>query len=440
MKRNKILFCLLILFLFNSSSHPKVFKVINTKKKYSVLKTLLLCHGSDDSLLKLAKIVSYDLNFTDQFEVEVKKTSKKSKIPNEKTLFSQGISLFAQFKVLQKKIGITIKDTRSKLVLFNKTIKYDEKKPVLLAHKLSAEILKALTGDPGVTLSSIAYCKKLSSHHKIICLSDYSCKKSYSVVRKKAISVAPSWHTKAPILFYSQFTNSNNRLMSVDLNTGKHRIICSYPGLNMQPSFTKDGSRAVVCFSGGRGNSELYFYDPRLCKKVGQKVFKQLTKNRGHNVSPCVLPNKNVVFCSDYETKMPQIYYLDIKKRRSRRLTGGKGYCAAPSFCEKTNMLVYVRPLGGTFQLFTLSLDDLSNVSEQQITFCEGNKHEPSWSQCGRYVIFSLDRPDKRGKRVPQVAVLNHKSGKIRILTHDNSHKSFPRWTSQGIWAKIVSS
>lgn len=418
----------------------KTFEIKGREGKYSTLKNQLLCSSENKLLLRIAKIIRDDLEFTDQFDVDLKKTTQKLEEIKSKQLFKQGTSLITFFELVEKKrkqgpkqeklitrrcTRAIVKDTSSDRVVFDKTIMMNEKKLLTQAHALSGDILEALTGDRGVCSSSLAYCKMLSSHHKVVCLSDYACKRESVVVPTKTVNVAPSWHTKVPVLFYSQLTKSNNRLMSVDLRTGKHNIICSYAGLNMQPAFSDDGKTAVICLSGGKGNSELYLYDPRLCKKAGKRVFKPLTKNGAHNVSPCMLAGGDVIFCSDYETGLPQVYHLERATGKTKRLTGGEGYCAAPAYCTKTNMLVYTRPVKGVFQLFTLSLNDLEAVDERQITSCQGNKHEPSWSECGRYIAFSLDQ---------QIAALNYKSGKIRVLTSGVEPKSFPRWTGQELW------
>ncbi|MCK4517947.1 PD40 domain-containing protein [Candidatus Babeliales bacterium] len=408
-----------------------------TAEKYSKLKSLFLCQG-DESLLQLCKIICDDLDFTDQFEVELKKSTQKVnnlqiKKAHVRKLFKKGTSLlFILEQAKNSETKLVAKDTSSNATVFEKQFSFNNSKLVSQAHELSAELLTALTGDRGVCLTSIAYCKMLAPRHKIICVADYACKQERVVVGTRAVNVAPSWHTKAPVLFYSQITNTKHRLMSLDLRTKKNSVVCSYQGLNMQPSFSRDGSKAVICLSGGQGNSELYWYDQNVCKSIGHRVFKQLTKNGSHNVSPCLLDDDNLIFCSDFGTGLPQIYHMNKKDREIRRLTGGKGYCAAPSFCQKTKMIVYTRPVtDSTFQLFTMSLDNLESSDERQITFGEGNKHEPSWSPCGRYIVFSCDKVDANKKRIPQVAALNYKSGKMRILTSSLEPKSFPRWWGQ---------
>jgi len=268
----------------------------------------------------------------------------------------------------------------------------------------------------------------LGLRQKVVCVSDYACKQNKVVLSTRRINIAPSWHTTLKQLFYSQITRENNRLMAVDLKTGRHKVVCSYNGLNMQPAFSEDGKKVVICLSGGRGNSDLYLFDQDVCKKMGKRVFKQLTGNGANNLSPCLLSNGNVLFCSDYGSGKPQICYLDTKEKKITRLTNSRFCCASPSFCKQTNRVIYARPVRGIFQLFTFSLDDINNAKSKQITFGGWDKHEPSWSKCGKYAVFSMDVIGKNKRRVPQIAAINYLSKKIRVLTKGREPKSYPRW------------
>jgi Tol biopolymer transport system component len=201
----------------------------------------------------------------------------------------------------------------------------------------------------------------------------------------------------------------------------------------MQPSFSEDGSRAALCLSGS-GNSEIYMYDLALCKKMGKRVFTQLTHNKGSNVSPCLLANDDLIFCSDFQTGSPQIYYRYAKTQAVKRLTSGKGYCAAPAHCPISNKIAYTRYANGTFQLFTLSLNN-KNAKEQQLTFNAGDKLEPTWSACGKYLAFTYANLNKKsGKRTHQIAVLNTQSNIVRVLTDSPEPKSFPTWTGRTLY------
>lgn len=414
------------------SSESMSFSVDSSVRQHEKIKCLLLSLGQDKFLSKLSTLVRYDLEFTDQVAVDLKESKVKLDQKIQKKLFDQGISLLLYLnKKNGNKINVILKDTETEAIFFEKDFDVNTKDIVYSAHKISDELFFVLTGEKSICLNSLVYCKRLSPKHQVICVADYACKKEKTVVSAKTINIAPSFHTRVPgLLFYSQFTRFNNRLMSIDLKTKQNKVICSYDGLNMQPSFSQDGTRAALCLSGGK-NSEVYLYDYSLCKKLGKRVFVPLTRNKGNNASPYLLPNEDLIFCSDFETKSPQIYYLDRKKKITRRLTNGRGYCAAPSYCSKINSIVYSRIQNGVFQLFTLHLDDLN---EKQLTFGSGDKHEPAFSECGRFVAFSYACEYVKGHTTLQIAVLNVNSGKIRVLTSGKESKCFPKWSKETIY------
>ncbi len=119
-------------------------------------------------------------------------------------------------------------------------------------------------------------------------------------------------------------------------------------------------------------------------------------------------------------------------------LTSGKDYCAAPSYCAKTNSIIFTKPINGTFQLFTLKLNDFYNTKEKQLTFGPGDKHEPSFSNCGRFIAFSYECTDKKGIKSQQIAVFNTISGKIKILTTGKERKTFPKWNKKTLYIQKI--
>jgi len=420
------------------------FTVNSNVKQYSTVKCLMVCVGNSDELLKVAKLLKFDLEFTDQLDVEIKKHETELDAEKMAKLSGQGFSLCLSLQEIAKKdthkkenkkknntidVEIKLKDPSTNQVFFDKKVRWSDKTAILDAHIMAEQLLPVLTGEKGPMLSTLAYCKQLSSKHKIICVADYACMKERVLVQNYTLNVAPCWHSKAPILFFSQFTRRNSRLMSVDIASKQQRVVCSYDGLNMQPSFSQDGVQAVLCLSGS-GNSELYFYDQTVCNKLKKRIFTPLTSNKGSNVSPCLLPNGDVVFCSDYQTGYPQIYYLDMKKKTTRVLTSGRGYCASPSYSIDTHSIIYSRYVRGVFQLFSLDIQ-AKNPRERQLTFGMGDKLDPVWSPCGKYAAFSFNCPDKKGQ---QVAALNCRSGKVRVLTMGKEPKSFPSWTSMQLF------
>lgn len=437
---------ILLSFVFIACGHAQegmsgeqfAIKLESSGQRYGTVGCLLLCIGDSPELDVIGKAVKNDLEFTDQLAVEIKKTETEPDTVLLPKLFNAGTSVCVYLKSGELKnallpVTVMVKEASSGDELFSKTFDCSIKNSIHASHCITHELFPILTGMQEPVLSTLAYCKQVSPCNKMLCIADYACRKERMLFQSNTINLAPRWHTQAPLLFYSQLTKSKGKLMSFDVKTGRRAVVCAYDGLTMQPSFSRDGSRAVLCMSAGKkGNSELFLYDQKVYAQLGRRVFKQLTNNGGNNASPVMLGNDDIIFCSDFETGLPQIYYFDCKKRNVSRLTNGKGYCTAPSYCSANHMIVYNRLVKGVFQLCVMDLADAKR-SERQITKGKGNKQEPSWSACGRYVAFSYDGYDEQagGSAISQIAVLNLASKKIKVLTSGSEPKSFPCWINQ---------
>ena len=414
------------------------FSISASNHQHSKAKTLMLMVGEHEHMQSLAQVIQFDVEFSDQVDMKMAKTKS---VPDEKQLASLGKEGYTLVLTLEQKksigrgltLDIALRDPSSNQSFYNKVYACSDASIIHQGHVIADELVPVMTGEKGPMLSTLAYCKQITNNYKVVCVSDYACRLEKPVVTAQTINVAPAWHSKANGLCYSQFTRTNSRLMYLDLASKKHKVVCSYDGLNMQPSFSQDGSRAALCLSSS-GNSEIYMYDLSLCKKMGKRVFTQLTHNKGSNVSPCLLANDDLIFCSDFQTGSPQIYYRNSKTLAVKRLTNGKGYCAAPAHCPISNKIAYTRYVNGTFQLFTLALKG-KHSKEQQLTFNAGDKLEPTWSECGRYLTFTYANLNKKsGRRTNQIAVLNTQSNIVRVLTDSPEPKSFPTWTGRSLY------
>ena len=408
------------------------FQVDASSRIFSKVKSLFLCLGNDDMLLRVGKLIKGDLEITDQLDIDLKVAEQEPQPAVLPKLFEKGTSLCLFLKETgrhgkARDMMLTVKEPSSQSVVFEKKFACHDKDLVLVGHRIAAEVLSVLTGQTAPLLATLVYSKQVGPHAKVLCASDVGGKIARLLFQSRTVNVAPRVHTKAPMIFFSQFTRSNTRLMSYDFKTGKCRVVCSYDGLNMQPSFSQNGIQSVLCLSPA-GNSELFLYDQKESNAAGRRVFTQLTNNKGNNASPCFLPNEDVIFCSDFETGTPQIYYLDRKKNVTRRLTNGSGYCAAPSYCALNNSIVYCRLIQGYFQLCVMCLDGGKHV-ERQLTTSPGDKQEPAWSPDGKFVACSYDCADPVSKmRTSQIALLNMDSKKMKIVTSGKESKSFPCW------------
>jgi len=266
---------------------------------------------------------------------------------------------------------------------------------------------------------TIAYSKVLRSGQRAIYITDYTGSFERPCVTDQALNVAPRWHVTDPVLYYSRLTNTKSTLISFDLNEKNRTALCTYGGVNMQPALSRDGETMIMCRSNGK-TVQLYKAEKA---SDGKRIFKKLTDNTGTNAFPTLLPNGDVLFCSDFETGSSQIYRLNDETGETKRLTKGVGFCSSPAYCEKTGHVAYTRSLNGRFQLFSL---DLSTGRERQLTFGPGHKTEPNFSPCGKYIFFSLNKRGLASQSPSHIAVLNCNSGRTRMLTHGAQSCGYP--------------
>lgn len=396
---------------------------------------------SDDFLTNVLAATVRDLEISDQFEVEVKKVIQRPTKSELTTLGKNGVdmALIVEDALPKDNDHVDFKvhawKTKKLKSVFEKHASFEKDNAILKGHCLSREVMKSIGGNEAVCLTTLAYCEMVAPHRKNVCLSDYAGMYKKTIISNGRVNVAPSFHTTRPEnIFFSELATrgkASNKLKMLNLATGSVKVCCDYPGLNMQCKVTQDGSQAVLCMSGGKGNTEIFRYDQSLCNRLGKKVFKQLTFNGGTNCSASPLENGDVIFCSDFEGR-PQIYYLDMALKKTIRITNGKGYCAAPSYCKKTRQLVFTRTVGQSYQLFTINMDEFfahKKVTEKQLTFGIGDKNDPVWSPDGDYVAFVYDLKNEFGMKESQIAVMNAHSKRLRVITTGTEPKSFPAWT-----------
>ncbi|MCX5924951.1 MAG: hypothetical protein NT124_01465 [Candidatus Dependentiae bacterium] len=286
------------------------------------------------------------------------------------------------------------------------------------AHNIADSVWPTLTGQGAFFSAKIAYCKQVDlakgKRAKHVYIADYDGACEQVLVDLPTINVAPRWNSDVmnPLLFYSEYTNENIRLMSVDIYK-KRRIASSFDGVNMLPAFSRDGKKVAYCASHGKGNCQVYYGD--------KGVFKKITDNKGNNISPSLFDDGSaIVFCSDFQTGQPQIYLYTVANELVERVTEG-GYCASPQYCGIRHQIAYGKIDKGVMQLYVY---DIGTKSHTRLTTDAGNKEEYSWSPCGNYLLFSVEQ----GKS-SRIAVLSLLTKERKYITPENIYCSYPSWS-----------
>jgi tol-pal system beta propeller repeat protein TolB len=413
---------------------PSIFTIQSNAHQEKKMPLMIgLIGDQDKDLATFANYVKLMLDRKNQktsgFEVTVKSFDKVPGKNAIKKIFQQGYPL-AVF-VNRSDVGFEWRmyDTRYASMVSGKKFSQVNVPLKVRAEYLSDQLWPILTGQEGYFSSRIAYCKEIrepgKKTQKHICLvppyadpsSEYYPLFSESLV-SKGRTFAPRWNKDLthPLILYSEGTPSNVRLMSISLNK-QRKLVSNFEGLNILPSYSADGNKVVYCLS-RNGKSQLYLYE--LDSVTHEPVLKQITQNNGNNFSPVLRDNGDIVFCSDFQGKSPQICYYHAFTQQVEVLTKD-GYCTSPSICEKMSKIAYSKFIDGAMQIF---LYDLKEKTHQQVTFDVGNKEECTWSPCGNYVAYVVDTGG-----ASRIAVMNLLTDERSYITPASERCSYPSWS-----------
>jgi len=417
-----LLLCTITLNLFCTTQQPS-FNVSVAPKEHAKLNLLIGLIGEQSSELReIIAIIKKDLEFSRQFNVTTCHVDSVQTKKEIESIFKQGYSLAIFFNQSEEKNNDTIEwrvyDTTQVMML--KGSKYTKRGTVLRgwAHNISDALWSVLAGQDGFFSTKIAYCKDIHRPRKrkikYVYVADYDGSNEQELISMPTVNVAPRWNndSKSPMVFYSEYTNSNVRLIATTMNK-KRKIASNFDGVNMLPAFSQDGKQVAYCASHGDGNCQLYYYE--------KGNFRKLTHNQGNNVSPSFSADgTRLFFCSDFQTGKPQIYCYNIAADTIDRLTKD-GYCASPNYCVAQNKVAYSKIVNGVMQIFNY---DVATEQHRQLTFDAGNKEECSWSPCGNFLLFSYEQGMHS-----RIAMLNVITNKRQYITGPNQVCSYPCWS-----------
>ncbi len=401
---------------------PDLHIVVQAQKTKKVALGFVVVGPRDKNLDIFVDRLKKDLEWSGQAELSLRYKDTMTHMSDLKDLFHNEVSVAIFVSSYKGEYTWRLYDISSAEMIAGKKIKQDDRPILLLTHMVADELWPELFGEKSSFCSKIAFCKQTwhkkygkERSYKQIWIADFDGTNQKLFVDAPTVSFAPRWNNdvECPLLFYSENTLSNVQLVMMNMFS-KRKVICSFDGLNMQPSFSPDGKRVVFCLSKD-GTSQLYvsYIDPFTKKRQ----FDRLTFNEGNNIAPCFIDHDHVAFVSDFETHKPQLYILGLLDKKLRCITDG-GYCACPSYGAVRRQLVYSKMLGGAMQLFTY---DVKTHEHKQLTRGGGSKEEASWSACGNYIVFGLN--EGMGSRIAQLNVI---TSKVSYLTSFEEHCTYP--------------
>ncbi len=251
----------------------------------------------------------------------------------------------------------------------------------LLGHWMSNEVLRYVTGEPGIFNTRFA-CVTKAGGNKEIALVDIDGVKVRPITHNGSINLQPAWAPNGRQLAYTSYRSGNPDLYIFDLAAGRSIRRSARPGINVGAAFSPSGKHLALTLSNG-GNSDLWVLDPTS----GQKT-SRLTRAPGIDVSPSYSPDGTQVAFASERSGGVQIYVMPTGGGPAKRITFQGHHNTDPAWSPKGDRIAFVSR-DKDFDVFTTRPDGSGTV---RLTQYQGDNEDPTWSPDGRYVAFSSTR------------------------------------------------
>ncbi len=282
-------------------------------------------------------------------------------------------------------LKVWLLDAGSGETAFERTYRSEASSSRAIAHRVSDDIVLALTGKNGIAHSRIAFANDRTGR-KEISVMDYDGANLRALTDDGSIALLPRFSPDGRSLAYTSYKEENPDLFLLDLATGRSRTLSADQGLNVAGGFSPDGTQLLMTLSRQK-SPNLYL------KNLVDGSTSRLTHHFGADSSATFSPDGGqAAFVSD-RAGNPQIYLLALATQRVKRLTD-LNWCDSPSWSPTGEWIAFSGRVHRADRL-DIFLVDVTGNQVRQLTHGEGANENPVWSPDGRFLAFITTRHER---------------------------------------------
>lgn len=285
----------------------------------------------------------------------------------------------------------------------------------MAVHATSDEVVRWVTGEPGVAATRIAFVLLTQGDVKEVYTIDYDGENIQRLTNDGSIALSPAWSPDGTRIAYTSYRSGNVFIYERDLRTGRDRIVSDRAGSNITPDYAPNG-RTIAFATLVDGNTEIATID-------GDRLEQHTKGNRYDSLSPSYSPDGREFAFESSRLGEPQIYVMSVGGGAARLVSdfvyGGGGYNTSPDWSPRGRKIAYLSRVEGIPQIVVTDLDKGTG----RLLTNEGSNEDPSWAPDGRHIVFSSRDRDGGG-----LFVLDSVSGRIRPLLRGGGY-GLPAWS-----------
>lgn len=249
------------------------------------------------------------------------------------------------------------------------------------AHRISADVIRQLTGEPTVMQTRIAFVGQKEGVKEIYSTTFDGFDLIQHTAQKNTI-LSPAWSPDGFQIAYTSFLQDQADIYILNLEDSTYTPLVSWPGVDQAPDWSLDG-QWIAYSSSVDGNSEIY------ARRVEGGETRRLTYSWAIETSPSWSPTGHQIAFTSDRLGRPQVFVMDADGTNQRRLTTEGGYNDSPAWSPKGDLIAYVRRDVDGFQIY---VTDPQGENHVKLTEGPGDNLDPCWSPDGLRIAFTSNR------------------------------------------------
>lgn len=252
------------------------------------------------------------------------------------------------------------------------------------AHTVADLVYEAITGEPGVFTTQIAYITEQrvedESRYSLV-VADADGENARAALVSPRPIMSPSWSPDGRRIAYVSFENRRAEIFIQDLSSREREKVSSEPGINGAPAFSPDGRRLALALSRGRGNVDIYVKD------LETGGLTRLTDNSAIDTEPAWSPDGQRLYFTSDRGGRPQIYSVAARGGSAKRVTFEGRYNARPRVSPDGSRLAMVHQSQEGYRIAVMDLASgvLTELSDGRLD------ESPSFAPNGRMIIYAAE-------------------------------------------------
>ncbi len=249
-----------------------------------------------------------------------------------------------------------------------------------IAHIISDEIYKRLTGEGGYFDSRIVYVAESGpaiKRVKRLAIMDQDGANNRYLTDGSNLVLTPRFSPSSQTITYLSYSGNKPRVYIYDLESGRQEVVGDFQGMTFAPRFSPDGSKVIMSLS-KNGNSDIYTMDLR------SRSPRKLTDTPAIDTSPSYSPDGNRITFESDRGGTQQIYTMNADGSNQQRISFGDGRYASPVWSPRGDLIAFVKMLKGQFYIGVIRPDGTGERLLSNAYHMEG----PTWAPNGRVLAF----------------------------------------------------